>query len=223
MGLRLPEYDILRKQAQQRTNKQAQMGNEAIQRRFAQLGAVGSGAQLRQEEKLRQQVAQEGEQAQQQVGLAESGELQRRKELEQGQQFAATEAEKARAFQGQESALTRAQQGEQFGKSFGLEQQTKLKAIDQAQQALDLERQAQAFNTALSAALSGKDIDKLRSYLGGTDVGLPGLQGLGPQVNTSNMSPAERYKYLQNAIRNKAQLNRDDQIFYGEYQRNLRR
>ena len=227
MGLRLPEYDVLRKQAQQRTAKQTQTGGEAIQRRFAQLGAVGSGAQLRQEEKLRQQVAEEGEQAQQQVALAESGEIQRRKEIqdqfteaEKGRAFAGTEAEKARAFQGQEAALTRAQQGEQFGKSFGLEQTSKLAAIDQADRALKLEQQAQAFNTALSAATSGRDIDRLKAYLAGTDVGLPGLSVDPYSQAQSGLSEVDRAKYLESVLSSGGRLSREDQIFLTRYRTN---
>lgn len=85
------QFDILRKRAKQGAATATQAEQEGLQRRFAQIGQVGSGSQIRAEAQASERGAQRLAQAEETVGLAELGEKQRLKETDEARKFATSE------------------------------------------------------------------------------------------------------------------------------------
>lgn len=152
----LPEFDILRKQARQQAQAQRQEGQEALKRRFARIGALGSGAYIKQAQLGEQAAAEQAGQAEAQIGIAEQQEKQRREESAIERQF----REKQFGFQ-QEQAKTQQQQfaqqfeaqQEQFRQQFGLtkeqaeiDKQIKQQQMQFAKDQFELDRVTQIFN-----------------------------------------------------------------------------
>ena len=119
----LPEYEAMRRRTQQRLQSEAQTQRDALQRRFAQVGNLNSGAAMKNEQVLQDQLARQQDDAIGQIDLQETAETQRRAEVQQGMDFQAAEAQKGRDFQGgifnQEFGLkNRAFDAEQKARSF---------------------------------------------------------------------------------------------------------
>lgn len=100
-------FKRLREQAKQETTAGTQARKEALQRRFAQAGLLGSGAAIKQE-----QIAEkEGQSALArrlgQIESAQESEALRRQEIEAGRKFQAGEAEKQRGFAAEQAGLGR--------------------------------------------------------------------------------------------------------------------
>jgi hypothetical protein len=100
-------FEILRKRAQQAAKTQTQQEREGLQRRFAQIGQVGSGAQIRAEAQAAERGAKRLQRAEESIGLAELGERQRLKELGEARQFQRGEREASQAFAGRQAGLGR--------------------------------------------------------------------------------------------------------------------
>jgi len=95
MGLRqpqqqqaLPEFELARKRLAQRSQAQQQQSSEALTRRFASIGASGSGVAIKTQQQLGVQLRREREQGEEQIQAAEIGERRRIQELEAQKTFA---------------------------------------------------------------------------------------------------------------------------------------
>jgi len=157
----LPEFEKQKQIAQQRLGASGQQQNEALQRRFAQMGGGPSGASIKAQQNLGANLLQQQEDTLGGIDAAQLQEQQRRNEMEQGKAFSSQEALAGRQFQSgealagrqfgaEQSALDRAIQAEQFGKQFGLSKQANTR-----------EEEAQKFNLALAQSdLSGGKLDR---------------------------------------------------------------
>lgn len=118
------QFDILRKRARQAAQKAGQAEQEGLQRRFASIGQVGSGAQIRAEAQASERGAKRLEQAEETVGLAELAEKQRRQEIQEGRAFARGEREASQGFAAEQAGIGRAFAGKQagLGRQFSAEQ-----------------------------------------------------------------------------------------------------
>lgn len=106
-----------RDEVQRQANQGLQQNNDAIARRFAALGASGSGAQIAAGLKAQDQAA-----AQQRQGMADVD----------AQELQMQEGDINRAFQSGEAQKQRDFQGGQFDKTFGLQQGAQRMAEQQA-------------------------------------------------------------------------------------------
>lgn len=135
-------YDVVRQRSNQKYDQQKQQGNEALQRRFAAMGALNSGAALKAEQLNNQQVDEAKDMAARDIDLQEQEGANQRN-------FASQEAEKARQFQGQQNQLQRDMGSRELDlrKYLGeLEQSNTAKRLDLELKNSDLEREAMYFN-----------------------------------------------------------------------------
>lgn len=171
---RLPEFEKLRQQATQRVQSEGQQQQDALQRRLASIGNLKSGAALKQQQILQSELGKQREGAIGQIDVQEAGEMQRRqevqdtrdfaqKEAQAGRQFAAQEALAGREFAGRESALGRTQQAEQFGKTFGSQEEQNRFMNRLAREEFDFNKAATLGNQA--AAIAQLKPEQRRSYL----------------------------------------------------------
>lgn len=110
------QFDILRKRAQQAATTATQQEREGLKRRFASIGQVGSGAQIRAEAQLGKRAAERIKGVEETVGLAELAEKQRRQELGEAREFARGEREASQAFGAEQAGLQRQfSRGERLG------------------------------------------------------------------------------------------------------------
>lgn len=166
------QFEILRKRARQAAQTATQQEREGLQRRFAAIGQVGSGAQIRAEAQAAERGAKRLAQAEETVGLAELGERQRQQEIAQQRAFATGEREAGQRFAAEQAGIQRqfaaqqAAQGRGFatgereaGQRFAAEQA----GLSRAQQSQLLEAQ-QKF--ARGERLSSQDYAALEAQRG---------------------------------------------------------
>ena len=103
MAQTLPQYDVMRKRAQQQEQANLQGQKDAIARRAAQLGGGVSGALIKQEQVVSDDSAKRLQDANEGINAQEAAELQRRREIEEGRQFARSEREAGQTFTSGES------------------------------------------------------------------------------------------------------------------------
>lgn len=122
------QFDRARNVAQQQSGANLQGRQDALKRRFAQLGNLDSGVALKLQDQASNEEAANLNNANEGINAAQSAEMSRRREVLQGQQFGAEQAALQRAwgssertgsqdFSGEQNAMARKQQGEQFGQS----------------------------------------------------------------------------------------------------------
>lgn len=109
-------FEILRRRARQAAASESQREAEGLKRRFAQIGQVGSGAQIRAEAQASKRGAERLARAEETVGLAELAERQRAKEVAEAREFARGERQASQTFAAQQAALGREfARGERLG------------------------------------------------------------------------------------------------------------
>lgn len=148
----LPEFGKIRQATSQRFQRQGQQAQEALKRRFASLGALNTGAALKQEQLAQEQIGKAQEEAMGNLDLAEAQEARRRQEFDIQ---AVQEPEKQRAFQREQAGLER-----DFRKEvFAFEKESKLKQLDLAEREYKAEQDATEFNKLMAAVNAGLDVD----------------------------------------------------------------
>jgi hypothetical protein len=95
-------FETLRKQLRQEETAQSQQQQEALQRRFASIGALGSGASIKTQRKAQDESAKRLSRGQATLGIAESAERQRLGEIEEARKFAREERLGSQEFAGEE-------------------------------------------------------------------------------------------------------------------------
>lgn len=98
-------FALQRKRAQQQATQAGQQQQEAIKRRFAALGASGSGAAIKQEQLAAQESQKQLGQQMEFIGAAEAQERQRQAEIKQAQEFAKSERLGQQQFASQQAQL----------------------------------------------------------------------------------------------------------------------
>lgn len=99
----LPQYDAMRRRAQQQSRAQSDEEQDQLKRGFARTGMLNSGAYLKQQQIQSDNAMKRAAEADENIGFQEQAELQRREEVERGYQ----EQEKGRQFQAGESEKQR--------------------------------------------------------------------------------------------------------------------
>lgn len=91
-------FEYARGRIKQSESQKRQEEQDALKRRFAQLGRLSSGASIKAEQEAADLSAKREQEALGQVDVSEQMELQRRKELEEARQFATSEREATQTF-----------------------------------------------------------------------------------------------------------------------------
>lgn len=109
------QFEVLRKRAKQDIGNQTQQEQEGLRRRFASMGNLNSGAAIRAESMAEQAGAERFDKVNENIGMQEIGEKQRRKELEEGRAFATSERQAGQSFVTQQALEQRKFEAEQGG------------------------------------------------------------------------------------------------------------
>lgn len=146
------QFDVARERAAQRSSADAQATTGAIQRRFASMGGLNSGASIKAQQIAQQQAQAQREDAIAGVDAAQQQYAEQLAESERGRAFQASQSGLDRGFQGEQNALARAlqarqldMQGTQFDKQFDL----------QGRQ-FDFQKDESAFNRRLAKYQAGR-------------------------------------------------------------------
>lgn len=144
-------YDAARTRAAQKSDAQGADNMQALQRRYAAIGGLNSGAAIQAQTQLQKQGAQDSAQTQAGIDLSQTQESNEKN-------FQNDMAGNQRAFQGQQAELGRglerekmAQQGSQFQASQGMEQQK----LNQEQKAMNINQSMNEWQMKHSGGLLG--------------------------------------------------------------------
>ena len=85
------KYELMRNRVGQEATAQGQQASSALERRQAQLGNLNSGAAIKQQANLEDQVAQQKQKAVEGVDLAQAGEEAQQAQIKQQQDFSTNE------------------------------------------------------------------------------------------------------------------------------------
>lgn len=112
----LPQYDAIRNRLQGQFSQQRSEQDDALKRRFAMTGMLGSGAYQKSAQMQDDELGKRQAGAMVDVDFQEAGEQQRQKEVGEGRQFQTGEREGAQRFAAEEAAKGRVfQTGERMG------------------------------------------------------------------------------------------------------------
>jgi hypothetical protein len=100
-------YALASQQMRRQEQQQSEKEKEALRRRFAAQGGLGSGASIKAEQVAGQESAKRLGQAESQLEMSRLGEQARQEEIEQARAFQAGESQKGRLFAGEQSQLGR--------------------------------------------------------------------------------------------------------------------
>ncbi len=148
------QFDVARKRAQQQAAQAVQGQQEALQRKFASLGNLQSGAAIKQQQLAAEKGQEQLQGVNEGIDAAEMADQQRKQELAQQQQFAREERLGSQEFAGGQSALARALQESQFGKS--LAEQVAGRTQQGEQFGLSLANQKDQFGQSLGEQKAGR-------------------------------------------------------------------
>ena len=151
----LPEFDEMRSRLRTESGRELQGANDAINRRFAALGASNSGAAIKQLQIAKDEAAKRSDDAMQSVNFQEA---QQRRQLEE---------------QDRQGALTRNFQRELVNadasfkdKVFNADQESKIAQLDLAFKEADHQREVDQYTIALNKLLAGDKQGLIGSLFG---------------------------------------------------------
>jgi hypothetical protein len=121
---KLPQYDAIRQRLKSQFTQARQDQGDAIKRRFAANGMVGSGAFGKAQDEAAQKVGKDEADATAALDFQEAGELQRRQEVAEGRQYQTSEREASQGFQKGMFDTQFGEQKRQFDQEFGENQKT---------------------------------------------------------------------------------------------------
>lgn len=101
------QFKLQRQRIDQDARAQADQENDALNRRFAALGGLNSGAYIKQQQIASDNAMKRRQQAMEGVDAAESQDLARKAEIEQGRQYQTAEREAGQNFSAQQAGLQR--------------------------------------------------------------------------------------------------------------------
>lgn len=109
-------YALLNKQLQQTEGRQLQQEQDALSRRFAAIGGLGSGASIKADQMASQESSRRLSQGKQALGVAEADERFKQEEIEKGRAFQTSERVGSQDFAAGQAGLQRQfQTGERLG------------------------------------------------------------------------------------------------------------
>jgi len=100
-------YELLRKRARQETQASTQAQQEALRRRFASIGSLGSGAAIKSEQLAAEAGAKQYRKAAEDIGMQEQAERQRLQEIEEARKYQTSEREAGQAFGAEQAEKSR--------------------------------------------------------------------------------------------------------------------
>ncbi len=98
MAAPIDQFALARKRAQQQANVASQTQKGALERRFATLGSLDSGARLKMEAQVDEQTNRQLSDANEGINAQEMQEQQRQREIAEGRKFATSEREGSQSF-----------------------------------------------------------------------------------------------------------------------------
>lgn len=163
----LRRYETLRGRAKGEVAEQTGAQQDALQRRFAQLGNLNSGTAMKQQQMTAEQGAQLQQKATEGLDMAQSQEQAQldadaanktfaRDERIGSQQFASAERAASQGFAAGESAASRAQQERQFGASMAFEKSKFGQQFGEQVRMNNLEEKIQKFNMDMAEAAANQ-------------------------------------------------------------------
>lgn len=150
----LPEYDYARKKVTEQANQSNQSAQDALQRRFASMGALNSGSSIKQQQLQNEQSEQQKMSALEGVNVQEAQARRTLMQEEQQKEYQSTEAARGRAFGAEEG---------QVGRDFQSMEAQKARASQEGMFASDLEFKKWAASLANDTALKQLEVDKFNS------------------------------------------------------------
>ena len=93
------KFDVARQRLGQQVTAGKQEQEDALKRRFAALGGAGSGAQIKQEQLVKERAQQQLAQGTEAIGAQEQEEQRQQAEIEKQRQFQSAERQASEAFQ----------------------------------------------------------------------------------------------------------------------------
>lgn len=213
----LPQYDLLRKKASQQAEADQQNSSDALQRRYAAMGALNSGSYLKQQQITDDDALKRRDAAVEGVNAQEQSELQRRQDVTDQNKFASGEAEKGRTFQSGEAEKQRGfqkglsdQDFDLKNRAFDVEKTTKLGSLDLAKREFDRDSAITKFNQAIAVGQSGTPAE-IQAILQQIESGQYGdlgelSPGFGKQTQAQASAPQFRQDFL-NSDRGKTLAN----------------
>lgn len=139
-------FDTLRARAKADVAQQTGEQQDALKRRFAQLGNLSSGAAMKQEQMLSQRGAELQQKAMEGIDVAQEQEQVALEEQAKQREFARGERVASQAFGAAESQLARKQQERQFNAAQSLQKSQFGEQMAMASKQFDLEKKIQEFN-----------------------------------------------------------------------------
>jgi hypothetical protein len=149
-------YDTIRSRAKSDVSQATGEQQDALKRRFAQLGNLSSGAAMKQEQITGQKGAELQQRATEGIDIAQEQEQQALEEQTKQRNFAKSERIGSQAFASVESQLGRNQQDRQFNASQQLAASQFAQQMAQAAKAFDLEKTIQEFNMKMARDASNE-------------------------------------------------------------------
>lgn len=164
----LAEYDAIRNRLKGDFSQKRSEADDALKRRFAMQGMLGSGAYQKSAELQGNDMTRAEAESLQNLDLQEQNELQRRKEVVEGRQFQTGEREGAQRFAAEEAAKGRTfQTGERLG-SQDFARGERLGTQEWQQGNMDREFDMNQLNNYINALVALKDAGFSSNELGGT-------------------------------------------------------
>ena len=161
----IPEFGAIRRRLQGQFSQRKQEQDDALQRRFAASGMMNSGAAQKIQAQGAQELARAEADANVDVDMAESQELQRRKEIAEGRDFARSEREATQKFStGERLGAQQFQQG-MFDKESAFKERVFREEMSLKWKELDESINANRLNAAIALDDSGMDSDDLTDAL----------------------------------------------------------
>lgn len=164
MGLRAQNptsavFDLQRKRINDQAQAQGQQENDAIQRRFAAMGGLNSGANIKAIQQQQDSALQRRQQALEGVDMSEAQDASRRAEVEAGRQFQREERLGGQDFSAGQAALQRQfQTGERLsGQDFASAQNLAQREFQSRENAAN--RDVQKWQAELQNSLALKQLD----------------------------------------------------------------
>ena len=159
----LPEYDLQRQKLDAQFNNQRSTAMDALDRRFAAMGGGPSGAQVKSQLMLENQLSQNRNQAANDIGFAEA-QARRGLQSQEGQkEFQSGEAYTQRGFGASDTARQQALSLAQYNNQSAIQQgqfkfdaQSKMRQLDLARYNADIAARESAFNKELSQHQAGQ-------------------------------------------------------------------
>jgi len=166
-------YALASQQMRRQEQQQSEKEKEALRRRFAAQGGLGSGASIKAEQVAGQESAKRLGQAESQLEMSRLGEQARQEEIEQarsfqraerlgGQEFSGGLAQKQMDLTREQGDLTRSLQSRLHGESLGSQKELQLSAQEHAaglaKKQMDLTREQNQLNRNLQQ--QGIDLQK---------------------------------------------------------------